>query len=138
MPEFPEKGRAIMPINIAPCGLVCSRCDAYRATQLNDPAKLELVAADWRKRYHCEDIKAELIACDGCMTEGGRKCYHCEHTCRIRQCALENGIQVCSECPDYPCAALTDFFAMAPEQSGAMKKMLDAIAEVESQMHSAF
>ena len=127
-----------MPIHISPCGLVCSRCDAYRATQQNDPAKLELVAADWRKRYHCDDIKAELIACDGCMAEGGRKCYHCEHTCQIRRCALDKKVQVCSECPDYPCAMLKDFFAFAPEQSGAMEQMLDAIAAVEKKMHSAF
>ena len=128
-----------MQINISPCGLVCSRCDAYRATQLDDPAKLELVAADWRQRYHCDDIKAELIRCDACMTAGGRKCHHCEHTCRIRPCALAKGVKICSECPDYPCAALKDFFNCVPEQqSGAMKKMLEAIAEVELKMHSAF
>ncbi|GEM_PF-3666499 len=40
-------------IKIAPCGLVCSRCDAYRATQLNAPEKLELVAAKWREVNHC-------------------------------------------------------------------------------------
>lgn len=127
-----------MQINISPCGLVCSRCDAYRATQENNAEKLELVAADWRKRYHCDDIKAELIACDGCMTEGGRKCYHCEHSCTIRPCAVEKGVKICSECPEYPCSKLTEFFRYAPEQSEAMKKMLDAIAEVEKKMHSAF
>lgn len=128
-----------MQINISPCGLVCSRCDAYRATQENSPEKLELVAADWRKRYHCDDIKAELIPCDGCMTEGGRKCYHCDHSCAIRPCAVEKGVKICSECPDYPCGKLKEFFGYVPEsQSGAMRKMLDAIAEVESKMHSAF
>lgn len=128
-----------MQINISPCGLVCSRCDAYRATQENSPEKLELVAADWRKRYHCDDIKAELIPCDGCMTEGGRKCYHCEHSCPIRPCAVEKGVKICSECPEYPCGKLKEFFTYVPEpQSGAMQKMLESIAEVESKMHSAF
>ncbi len=128
-----------MQINISPCGLVCSRCDAYRATQENSAEKLEMVAADWRKRYHCEDIKAELIACDGCMTEGGRKCYHCEHSCPIRPCAIAKGVKICSECPEYPCAKLKEFFGYVPaEQSGSMKKMLDAIAEVEKKMHSEF
>jgi hypothetical protein len=127
-----------MQINISPCGLVCSQCDAYRATQMNDPAKLELVAADWRERYHCDDIKAELIPCDGCMTEGGRKCFHCENSCTIRPCAIAKGVKVCSECTDYPCEKLMEFFSYAPQQSGAMKKMLDAIAAVESKMHSAF
>lgn len=128
-----------MQINISPCGLVCSRCDAYRATRLDDTAKLELVAADWRQRYHCDDIKAELIRCDGCMTEGGRKCYHCEHSCPIRPCAIAKGVKICSECAEYPCATLREFFKNVPEQqSGAMQKMLAAIADVESKMHAAF
>ena len=79
----------LMQINISPCGLVCSQCDAYRATQLNDAEKLELVAADWRELNHCDDIKAELLPCDGCMTEGGRKCFYCENMCEIRRCAIQ-------------------------------------------------
>lgn len=128
-----------MQINISPCGLVCSQCDAYRATQLNDTEKLELVAADWRERYCCPDIKAESLSCDGCMTEGGRKCFHCGNICTIRPCAIAKGVKVCSECPEYPCSQLNDFFKYVPEkQSGSMKKMLESIAEVEAGMHSAF
>ncbi|MDD3119614.1 MAG: DUF3795 domain-containing protein [Victivallales bacterium] len=127
-----------MSLNIAPCGLVCSRCDAYRATQQNDADQLELVAADWRERYKCPEIKAEMLPCDGCLTVGGRKCFHCANSCGIRACAVAKGVEVCSECPDYPCAELQEFFRYAPEQSGAMKKMLDAIAAVEAQMHSIF
>ncbi len=128
-----------MQINISPCGLVCSQCDAYRATQLNDSEKMELVAADWRKRYNNQAIKAELISCDGCMTENGKKCFHCENFCLIRPCAIKKGVKVCSECSEYPCDKLTEFFSYVPDvQSGAMKKMLDSIAEVESKMHSAF
>lgn len=128
-----------MQINIAPCGLVCSRCDAYRATQLGDDAKLELVAADWRKRYHCDEIHAEGIRCDGCMTESDRKCYHCGHTCPIRPCAVAKGVKVCSECTDYPCTKLKEFFSYGPpKQADAMQRMLEAIRKVEDNMHSAF
>ena len=128
-----------MQINIAPCGLVCSRCDAYRATQENSPEKLELVAADWRKRDDCDDIRGELIPCDGCMTEGGRKCHHCEHSCEIRKCVGGKQVKVCSECAEYPCEKLSGFFEYVPEaQAEPMKKLLDAIAEVEKNMHSAF
>ncbi len=126
-------------INISPCGLVCSQCDAYRATRENSPEKLELVAADWRQRYQCDDIRAEFLACDGCLTPNGRKCYHCEHTCPIRPCAIAREVRVCSECPDYPCEALQEFFSCVPAaQAESMKQMLDAIAEVERRMHSAF
>lgn len=116
-----------------------SRCDAYRATQENSPEKLELVAADWRKRYHCDDIRAELIPCGGCMTDGGRKCHHCEHSCEIRKCAGGKQVKVCSECAEYPCEKLSGFLEYVPEaQAEPMKKLLDAIAEVEKNMHSAF
>ena len=33
---------------IAYCGLVCSDCSAYVATQANDQEALERVAAQWR------------------------------------------------------------------------------------------
>lgn len=128
-----------MQLNIAPCGLICSRCDAYRATQENSPEKLEMVAASWRELNHCDDIKAEYLPCDGCMTEGGRKCFYCENMCEIRSCAIEKKVNVCSECSDYPCKTVSDFIAHAPTgQAKAMKKLLDAIVEVERNMHSAF
>ena len=113
-----------MQINIAPCGLVCSRCDAYRATQENSPEKHELVAADWRKRYHCDDIRAELIPCDGCMTEGGRKCHHCEHSCEIRKCVGGKQVKVCSECAEYPCEKLSGFFEYVPEAQAEGQQFL--------------
>lgn len=128
-----------MEIKIAPCGLVCSRCDAYRATQENSPEKLELVAASWRKLNHCDEIKAEFLPCDGCMSEGGRKCFFCEHMCQIRSCVIEKKVKVCSECPQYPCKTVSGFMEHAPEgQAKAMKKLLDAIVDVEQNMHSAF
>ncbi len=127
-----------MQINIAACGLVCSQCDAYRATQENDREKLERVAADWRKRYQCDDILAESIPCDGCMTEGGRKCYHCGHACPIRQCVVAKKIATCGECGDYPCAVVNGFFGMAGAQAEAQEKLLKAIEEVKQRMHSAF
>lgn len=126
-------------INIAPCGLVCSRCDACRATQENSVEKLELVAASWRELNHCDDIKAEYLPCDGCMTAGGRKSFYCENMCQIRACAIAKKVKVCSECSDYPCQTISDFIDHAPPgQAAAMKKLLDAIAEVEKNMHSAF
>lgn len=124
-------------INIAPCGLVCSRCDAYRATEANDPAKLELVAAHWRKINHCDDIKAEYLPCEGCMNEGGRKSFFCENLCEVRRCALENGVKVCSECPKYPCETVTAFHSAMPEQQRkAVLNLLEAIDNAEKNMQS--
>ena len=126
-------------INIAPCGLVCSRCDAYRATQENSPEKLELVAASWRKLNSCDDIKAEYLPCDGCLNATGRKSYFCANMCEIRRCVVEKKKRSCSDCPEYPCDKLNAFFKSAPEgQAKAMQKLLEAIAEVEKNMHSVF
>lgn len=37
---------------IAYCGLVCTDCAAYKATQANDQAALEKVAAEWREQFN--------------------------------------------------------------------------------------
>jgi len=127
-------------IKIAPCGLVCSQCDAYRATQLHDQEKLELVAKKWCELNHCDDIKAEYLPCDGCMNEGGCKSFFCTNICQIRQCIVKRGFQVCSDCPEYDeCKILSGFMDHAPKkQSDAMKKLLDAVADVKKNMSSAF
>jgi len=127
-----------MSVNIAACGLVCSQCDAYRATRENSQNKLELVAADWRRRYHCDQIEADDIRCNGCMTESGPKCGHCESQCQIRRCALDQKINNCGECTDFPCGKLEKFFGFAGAQGQAQKDLLTAIAEVRKLMHSAF
>jgi hypothetical protein len=44
---------------IAYCGLTCSHCPAYIATQAGDRAELERVAAMWREEYHAPDITVE-------------------------------------------------------------------------------
>ncbi|MDO5553599.1 MAG: DUF3795 domain-containing protein [Planctomycetia bacterium] len=124
-------------INIAPCGLVCSQCDAFRATQENNSEKLELVAACWRKLNSCDDITAEFLSCDGCMNSVGRKSYFCANMCKIRHCAVEKKVEVCSDCSQFPCEKLSRFLENAPqERAKAMRGLLDAIADVKRNMHS--
>lgn len=61
-----------------------SRCDAFVAMRLDEPATLQ-VAADWRERYLPPEIAAENIRCNGCMAEAGPRCAHC------------------AACPQWPC-----------------------------------
>jgi len=98
---------------IADCGLDCAKCEAYIATQTNDRAALEQVAAKWRLEYNAPGIMADNILCDGCMA-GGRVIGHCSE-CKIRLCALERGFDTCAACPDYACGQLADFFKMVPQ-----------------------
>ncbi len=96
------------------CGLTCSDCPAYIATQANDRAELERVATMWREEYNAPEITIESVICDGCVTDDGRKCGHW-HECQIRACAMERGLANCAHCPDYACQQLEGFFGFVPE-----------------------
>jgi hypothetical protein len=95
------------------CGLVCSDCPAYTATQADDQAALERVAALWRKEYDAPGITVESVICDGCLN-GGRKCSHCAE-CEIRACGFNHGVLNCAYCHEYPCQRLESFFEMVPD-----------------------
>ncbi|HUW65472.1 MAG TPA: DUF3795 domain-containing protein [Spirochaetia bacterium] len=56
---------------IAYCGLVCSDCPAFLATQNDDDAAREKTAAMYAEKYGFS-LKAGDINCDGCVTVGGR------------------------------------------------------------------
>ena len=55
---------------IAYCGLVCSDCSAYIATQADDQEALEKVAAQWREQYNVPNITVASVLCDGCLEVG--------------------------------------------------------------------
>ena len=97
---------------VAFCGLVCSECGAYLATQANDPAAIEAVAAQWRVQ-HSPTITAADVPCDGCGVEG-KKCSHCAQ-CDIRACGLAHGVATCADCAEYPCAKVERFFGFVPQ-----------------------
>jgi len=99
---------------IAYCGLICTDCPAYIATQANDQAALERVAAHWRKEYNAPHITVEFVICDGCLADDGRKCGHCSK-CEIRACGVARGVLNCAHCADYACEKLESFFGFVPD-----------------------
>ena len=108
---------------IAYCGLVCTDCPAYIATQANDRVALEKVAAQWREMFNAPTIVADAIICDGCLAQnGGRLCSHCA-ICDIRACARDRSVVNCAHCSDYACTKLENFFSHASEA----RKVLDEI-----------
>ena len=98
---------------VAHCGIVCSDCTAYIATQSGERPALERVAAQWKKEYNLAQVTVEDVTCDGCLGEGGRKGSHCAE-CDIRACAVARGVANCAHCPDYACDKLERFFGFAP------------------------
>ncbi|MBE9508925.1 MAG: DUF3795 domain-containing protein [Chloroflexi bacterium] len=107
---------------VAYCGLVCTDCPAYIATQANDHAALERVAAQWREEFNAPEITVEWVICDGCLTDEGQRCGHCAE-CEIRACGVARGVVNCAHCAEYACDKLEGFFGSVP----AARVVLDEI-----------
>jgi Protein of unknown function (DUF3795) len=105
---------------IAYCGLNCSKCEAYLATQENNDEKREKTAHTWSELYRA-DIKPAQINCTGC-TSDGIKFFHCDR-CDIRQCCFTKGVGNCAECKDYICDQLAAFIKLAPEAGKALETL---------------
>ena len=105
---------------IAYCGIVCTECPAFEATQKNDDAKRREVAEAWTKQYNMS-IKPEDVNCDGCKSEGKRFGY-C-NICQIRKCALGRGVENCAYCGEYACDNLTSFISMVPHAKTTLEEI---------------
>ena len=105
------------------CGLICSECGAFIATQNDDDQKRAEVAKLWSQQYNI-DIKPEDINCDGCTSDSDRHIGHCQ-VCEIRKCGKQKEIQNCAYCDNYACDKLEGFFKMVPDP----KKHLDEIKD---------
>jgi hypothetical protein len=99
------------------CGLDCSQCPAYIATQANDIPKLTSLAQEWFDGATDHTI----ILCDGCNANG-RIMQWCAE-CPTRTCAVERGFPNCAHCSDYGCEKLMMVFS----QSEDAKSNLDRI-----------
>jgi len=109
---------------IGVCGIACSKCPAYQATQANDQAALERVAAEWSKMFHASITATDCI-CDGCLSTSGRWGGYC-HQCRIRACGIERGLTSCAYCDDYGCETMTSFVANVPEAQATLEALREA------------
>lgn len=108
---------------IAYCGLVCSDCPTFLATQNDDDEAREKTAALYAQKFGMV-LRKEEINCDGCLTVGGRQIGYCQ-VCEIRKCCLEKGLENCARCEEL-CEKLLRFHEFSPEARaayGALKKM---------------
>ncbi len=105
---------------ISACGLDCATCECREATIANDNEKRKVVAEKWSQMYDAA-IPVEGINCNGCM-EPGLKFGHCNE-CDIRACVRAKGLNNCAECPDYPCAMLTEFLTFIPQAKANLEEI---------------
>lgn len=106
---------------IAFCGITCTECPAFLATQKDDDNKRRKVAEEWSKEFKAQ-FEPEDINCDGCLSENERLFSYCK-TCEIRKCGQERGVKNCAYCNDYACEKLSKFFDMAPDAKTTLEEI---------------
>jgi len=92
---------------VAYCGIVCTDCDAYIATQAEDMEALQEMAAKASGQLGIEMTAADGM-CDGCKATTGRQIGYC-HDCGVRSCAVQKHVETCAHCTDYPCDVVEGF-----------------------------
>ncbi len=102
------------------CGVVCSECPGYLATQNDDWDERKRVAEMWSKIFNVK-LTAEYVNCDGC-TGGGRVIDYCK-TCEIRKCAVSKNLDNCAFCTEYPCEKLEKWFEHMPEAREVLEEI---------------
>jgi hypothetical protein len=96
---------------IAFCGLDCTTCEAYLATQANNDDAMKAVLEKFRVEYNHPEMTLVDVTCDGCTSSTGRLGAYCS-MCEIRACALEKGLANCAYCEAYEtCEKLNGFLA---------------------------
>ena len=100
-----------MKKHIGICGLVCSDCAAFIATDKNDDQLRKKTAKEWNERYqktkrNRSPIKFEDINCRGCLSQGPIYKYCLK--CKVRKCGQKKNIKNCQECQNYKCDMLIE------------------------------
>jgi len=106
---------------ISCCGLVCSECPTYLATQSNDDGSRAKVAEEWTRMYGAK-FSPEDINCDGCLSETGRLFGYCTQ-CAIRACARGKGFANCAACPDFGCEHLEAVLKHVPDARARLEAL---------------
>ena len=103
----PTGGKTMGERMVAYCGITCTDCDAFIATQAEDMNALEKMAAAASEQLNVEMTVADAM-CDGCRSTTGRQIGYC-HECAIRVCAVQKHVETCAHCSDYACEKVEGF-----------------------------
>ncbi|MFX1369477.1 MAG: DUF3795 domain-containing protein [Promethearchaeota archaeon] len=106
---------------VAYCGLICTDCNAYKATQTNDNDLRRQMANEWGSPEW--PVDPADISCDGCKGNG-RHFKFCAQ-CQVRNCASNRGVETCAHCADYGCEIIEKFLGMMTDNK--LRETLDGI-----------
>ena len=107
---------------IAFCGLVCTNCPTYLATQADDDEARRKTVLFYEKKFGFK-LKTEDINCDGCLSVGGKLIGYC-HSCEIRKCAINKDVTHCVNCDEQPCEKLLKFHEFSSDAKTAYESLL--------------
>jgi hypothetical protein len=105
---------------IARCGLICTECEAFLATQANDIGALTKLAEKAAEQFNMTMTWEDSI-CNGCLSDQ-KKIGYC-NSCAVRACAVERGVENCAYCSDYGCETISKFWEMAPKAKGNLENI---------------
>lgn len=108
---------------IAPCGIDCGACTAYKATVAGDREALAAIARRQSEQRGSE-VAVEEVMCEGCVGGGERRIAFTRE-CPIRACALERGFANCGLCPDFACAKTNFILDRNAEARARLEKIHD-------------
>jgi hypothetical protein len=99
------------------CGLVCSDCQIYLATQSRDEdlrATIFQRQKNWGhdtrfRELYGREYRLEDVHCGGYPTSSQGDFWYIEN-CGMRACALRKNHPNCAHCDEYPCDQLKGFF----------------------------
>jgi hypothetical protein len=95
----------------APCGLDCFNCDIHESNLTDALAGL----------IHSKlGVPKEKIPCKGCRREDGAH-FHLPQGCATLDCVKEKGVELCSDCNDFPCPFLAPLADQAAKYPHNMK-----------------
>jgi hypothetical protein len=81
----------------APCGLDCFNCELHEANLTERLADMI---------HEKLGVPKEAIPCKGCRQQGGKHYHLAPEGCATLDCVKARGVELCSDCADFPCALL--------------------------------
>jgi len=93
-----------MNTDIGKCGCDCKKCPTFK-NNIRTIGDRKKCSAGWEKFIGIKLSPQKLKPCDGCsIPDSKRKTYYLN--CKIRKCAMINGVENCAFCTAFPCGEL--------------------------------